>query len=139
MLDAFSPLQTRNREKDFDQFNSRKIDDIPAQLSIPSNRRPPVYNTENPRKPNLDSPRNFAMFPLIYSSGPDRIPDIATDEGRPLYYHHPHRTSQPTPQYIDPYFYFRDGTQVGAPYDKDSDGDDNSRDNIHNHDMGNLR
>jgi prepilin-type N-terminal cleavage/methylation domain-containing protein len=153
-----SPLQTRAAEEfangdpsrpktDIDQFNSRRIADLPS--NVPNDRKPPFENQTPPRN---NSRRGFALYPLIYSGGPDQKFDISSgDNGELIYYYHPHPgppTSAPTPKYIDPYLYLADATaptdlskkwQVGQPYDNDQDGEDNSRDNIHNHDMSNLR
>ncbi len=158
-----SPLQTRafdefqngdpSRPKsDVDQFNPRRIDDLPQPHSqIPTDRRPPFMDRNPP--PN-NSQRGFALYPLIYSGGPDQKLDLATGRrNKNIYYYHPNpgfpdpRTA-PTPPYIDPYLYLPDDNapgdiskkwQVGKPNDNDQDGDDNSRDNIHNHDVANLR
>ncbi len=158
-----SPLQTRASDEfqngdpsrpksDVDQFNPRRIDDLPQPHSqIPSDRKPPFIDQNPPRN---NSQRGFAIYPLIYSGGPDQKLDLATGRrNNNIYYHHPNpnfpgQRTPDVPKYIDPYLYLPDDNapgdiskkwQVGKPNDNDQDGDDNSRDNIHNHDVTNLR
>lgn len=71
-------------------------------------------------------PTHYMLFPLIYSAGPDGIFDLMSDvSGTPLRY------SQTTPR-NDPYTALAGGL-IGTPQDNNSDGRDDSVDNIHNH------
>jgi competence protein ComGC len=73
-------------------------------------------------------PIGFRLVPLIYSSGPDGISDIDSAATT--------TTSDPSGIAFDPYAVESNGTyQFGTPGDdpSNSDGEDNSIDNIHNH------
>jgi prepilin-type N-terminal cleavage/methylation domain-containing protein len=124
-----SPRQSRDANKDFDQFNLRKVNDLPPD--VPQDRQPPQ-----------NAPRRYALFPLIYSGGADLKPDLANGlEDRtqtppraiPVHY------SWNRPEYVDPYLYLTDRQtqqrfQIGEPADLDGDGLDHG-DNIHNHNL----
>jgi hypothetical protein len=68
---------------------------------------------------------NYRLVPLIYSSGPDGIYDIVSDDNPPISY----ATIVPR---NDPYYTFG-GRQIGEPADVDSDGELDHLDNINNH------
>jgi len=89
-----SPMQSLDASKDYDQFDARHVQGTPT----------------NPTE------RAYAMFPLIYSAGPDGIQDLAANPvGTDIY----------TPT---------SGVKSGQPIDSDTDGEFNHADNIHNHD-----
>ncbi len=120
-----SPRQSRDETKDFDQFNPwRILDDRPptAQPPWPSN-----------------VPRRFALYPLIYSGGPDKKYDIATGAEDSSGTAVPVRYSVPagsTSAYVDPYMLLPNSNmQVGQPNDNDSDGSLDNTDNVHNHNL----
>lgn len=70
----------------------------------------------------------FALHPLIFSSGPDREPDIFTDNDPPGYHHYSMMNSTP-----NPYAAFSDGQLAGTRMDRDADGVIAHGDNITNH------
>ena len=74
---------------------------------------------------------NFGLFPLIFSSGPDRVYDIQTE-------YNPHLVYAQTPLPNDPYHIFpatptTPEMQLGTPVDANENGVDNSLDNLTNH------
>jgi prepilin-type N-terminal cleavage/methylation domain-containing protein len=105
-----SPRQSRDATKEFDQFNPMRV--IPDRPNPPSN-----------------VPRQFALFPLIFSGGPDRKYDLGG--GTAVQY------SVPGTTYVDPYLPvgINKDEQVGQPVDQESDGSFDHTDNIHNHDL----
>jgi prepilin-type N-terminal cleavage/methylation domain-containing protein len=112
-----SPRQSRNETKDFDQFNLWRIVDRP--------------------NPPANVPRRFALYPLIYSGGPDRKYDIAAgandESGTAVSIHY---STPGNPPYIDPYLVLPNtSVQIGQPNDNDGNGTIDSGDNIHNHDL----
>jgi prepilin-type N-terminal cleavage/methylation domain-containing protein len=113
-----SPRQSRDAEKEFDQFNVYRV--VPDRPNAPTN-----------------VPRQFALFPLIYSGGPDRKYDIgigAESAGGNAVAIHYSTQANPLP-YVDPYIPLPSGNaQVGQPNDNDGDGSLDHGDNIHNHD-----
>jgi hypothetical protein len=124
-----SALQTRavdepdpaSPTKDFDQFNPRRINDLPN--GVPSSRAPP----------SKKHPRRFVLYPLVYSGGPDRKYDLAIGAA-PFSY----SFKVGMVGYVDPYLYIpspQGKFQVGAPEDLDGDGSLDNGDNIHNHDL----
>ena len=119
-----SPRQTRDETKDFDQFNPWRIVDI--QTPTPADRAPPP-----------GAPRRFALYPLIYSGGPDKKYDLATGGvGAAIHY----AWGSPPTGYVDPYLYVKESStgqvfQIGQPSDNDTDGSLDHGDNIHNHDL----
>jgi prepilin-type N-terminal cleavage/methylation domain-containing protein len=119
-----SPRQSRDETKDFDQFNPWRIPDIATPT--PPDRAPPS-----------GALRRFAMFPLIYSGGPDKKYDLATGiVGGEIHY----AWGSPPTGYVDPYLYVKDPAtgqyfQMGQPNDNDADGSLDHGDNIHNHDL----
>jgi prepilin-type N-terminal cleavage/methylation domain-containing protein len=115
-----SPRQSRNPALDFDQFNTRRINpDIP-QSAIAS---------------GMPRWRQFALYPLIYSAGPDRDTDIATTPVSGAFsYSVPARGG--VLAYVDPYAGKSAQDQVGTPMDDETPPDGlGSVDNIHNHDL----
>jgi hypothetical protein len=127
-----SPRQSRDANKDFDQFNPRRI--VPDRVL-----------TVQPR-PAQGMPRQFALYPLIYSGGPDQKKDIQTGTvdrqvGKPP--HYCVRVTQSPPagyvdlDFVDPYLPLEDQglSQVGQPFDDDDDGSLDHGDNIHNHNL----
>jgi hypothetical protein len=126
-----SPRQSRDETKEFDQFNSWRIqDDRPSQAQPPW---PPSV------------PRRFALFPLIYSAGPDKKYDLAVGaqnkKGNDIPVHCSFPPSGSAPAYVDPYLFFPDPNnpsqyyQLGQPSDNDQDGSLDNTDNIHNHNL----
>ena len=82
-------------------------------------------------------PATFAIYPLIYSYGPDGIPDITTTNNGTLY--------DSAVNNNNPFFALTSssGTSIlmGTPQDlpnlsDPANGMDNSKDNIHNHLIG---
>jgi type II secretory pathway pseudopilin PulG len=117
-----SPRQSRDVTKDFDQFNPWRINDRPT-------------TAQPPTPPGL--PRRFALYPLIYSGGPDRKYDLATGaesaNGSTVAIHY--SMASPVP-YVDPYLTIPNSTvQMAQPNDNDGDGSLDHGDNIHNHDL----
>jgi prepilin-type N-terminal cleavage/methylation domain-containing protein len=101
-----SPRQALDYTQAFDQFD-------PFQIQIKGT--PPAKNE-----------RAYALYPLIYSGGPDRNTDIwADDASNRLRYASPTVNHNP---YIVRKF------KIGTPVDDDGDGQ-NFGDNIHNHDL----
>ncbi|MAZ95443.1 MAG: hypothetical protein CMJ73_05375 [Planctomycetaceae bacterium] len=92
-----------------------------SQRNIPfGNKSPDPYDL-------LDSDvRNtFALYPLVFSAGPDGDYDTAVDDnGLPP-------AALMTPP-NDPFYVMQNGMQIGTPFDNDLDGN-NSFDNITNH------
>jgi type II secretory pathway pseudopilin PulG len=95
--------------------------------------RPDATENHDPLDPRQMDTYAFTVFPLIYSAGPDKTPDINTE---------PVDTSNPD----DPYLDYRNDTApcatyappatakyVGIPADVDGDGELDHQDNIHNH------
>ena len=117
-----SPRQSRDETKDFDQFNPWRINDRPTTANPPT-------------PPGL--PRRFALFPLIYSGGPDRKYDLAIGAegggGSTIEVHY--SVGSPVP-YVDPYLTLPNSTvQMAQPNDNDGDTSLDHADNIHNHDL----
>lgn len=114
-----SPRQSRDAAKEFDQFNPYRV--IPDRPNPPNN-----------------VPRQFALFPLIYSGGPDRKYDLgvgAESSGGNAVAIHYSTAANPLP-YVDPYVPLPSGNaQVGQPNDNDGDGSLDHGDNIHNHEL----
>jgi hypothetical protein len=104
-----SPRQSRDAAKEFDQFNAYRV--------IPDRPNPPT-----------NVPRQFALFPLIYSGGPDKTYGVLTGplDGSPVHY-----SVTGNPPYVDPYLPLGNNEQVGQP---DTSGSAYT-DNIHNHDL----
>jgi hypothetical protein len=76
---------------------------------------------------NMDTRATFRLVPLIFSSGPDGIYDIVTDDGTtPINY----PTTTPT---NDPYLTLGGGNQLGDSIDANGDGEINDVDNVNNH------
>jgi prepilin-type N-terminal cleavage/methylation domain-containing protein len=77
----------------------------------------------------------FLMLPLIVSAGPDKVFDIAFDYTSAANYWDADWTSRVTSTNYpnDPYNDFGYGRLLGSVVDENSDGTDNSLDNIHNH------
>jgi hypothetical protein len=120
-----SPRQSRDETRDFDQFNPWRINDRPT-------------TAQPPTPPGL--PRRFALFPLIFSGGPDKKYDLAnsfedSSSANTAAVHY--SVGSPVP-YVDPYLTMPLGntpTQIGQPYDTGADGSLDHGDNIHNHDL----
>jgi prepilin-type N-terminal cleavage/methylation domain-containing protein len=114
-----SPRQSRDAAKEFDQFNPYRV--------IPDRTNPPT-----------NVPRQFALFPLIYSGGPDRKYDLGVggeSVGGTAVAIHYSTAGNPLP-YVDPYLPLPSGNaQVGQPNDNDGDGSLDHGDNIHNHEL----
>jgi len=116
-----SDLQTGSENGDPDPFN-------PLKVTICSSPVGP-----------LGCRYGFALFPLIYSAGPDGIFDIniGKTSGDANTYQYPTPTSPDL--CINPYAQDGNGYYVGQPKDADSpageslDGRLNHYDNIHNH------
>jgi prepilin-type N-terminal cleavage/methylation domain-containing protein len=113
-----SPRQSRDAAKEFDQFNPYRV--------IPDRPNPPT-----------NVPRQFALFPLIYSGGPDKKYDIGIGSesagGNAVAIHY---STAGNPPYVDPYLPLPSGNaQVGQPNDNDGDGSLDHVDNIHNHEL----
>lgn len=88
--------------------------------------------TVNPARPG------WALYPLIFSAGPDGIYDISSGRstgvgnvaGDPYYRY----VLTPTFNQVSPYVRDADGNYVGFPIDADpADGRINATDNVHNH------
>jgi prepilin-type N-terminal cleavage/methylation domain-containing protein len=124
-----SPRQSRDETKEFDQFNPhRALRDI----SKPSQ---PQVNDIPPNAIQAGVPRRFAMFPLIYSGGPDRRADLVTGaESNNNSAVAVHYSVGGSPSYVDPYLIVP-GTnmQMGQPIE--NDGAREHGDNIHNHEL----
>jgi prepilin-type N-terminal cleavage/methylation domain-containing protein len=87
--------------------------------------------------PNPQQQPTYATYPLIFSAGPDQIADIITDAN----------LESPTPA-LGPGYGIHNNNPfaspsfvtgqrlVGTPWDTNNDGEDNSKDNIHNHLIG---
>lgn len=82
----------------------------------------------DPFDPLKREPAAFALRPLIFSSGPDREPDIFTDNDPPGYHHYTTTSTAP-----NPYAAFSDGQLAGTQMDRDADGVLTYGDNITNH------
>jgi prepilin-type N-terminal cleavage/methylation domain-containing protein len=109
-----SPRQVLDYTQAYDQFD-------PFQTQT----RPPTGS-----QPTSNNERAYALFPLIYSGGPDRSTDIWADDastgGKRLQYAHPAVNH-------NPYVVWK-LKKIGTPFDDDGDGQ-NFGDNIHNHDL----
>jgi prepilin-type N-terminal cleavage/methylation domain-containing protein len=124
-----SPRQARDETKAFDQFNPRRVNDLPQD--VPQDRQPPQ-----------NAPRRYALFPLIYSGGADLKADLANgleDLSQTPPRAIPIHFSWNRPEYVDPYLYLLEPQtqqrfQIGQPADFDGDGLDHG-DNIHNHNL----
>ena len=119
-----SPRQSRDETKDFDQFNPwRILDDRPPTAAPLALKRAAA----------------LALYPLIYSGGPDKKYDIATGAEDSSGTAVPVRYSVPagsTSAYVDPYMLLPNSNmQVGQPNDNDSDGSLDNTDNVHNHNL----
>jgi prepilin-type N-terminal cleavage/methylation domain-containing protein len=95
--------------------------------------RSPLQTGNAAAQPDPFDPRrvhgnNFALYPLIYSAGPDGDYDIVSDTDPPLRY------SQLTPR-NNPYHNPSGGQAIGTPADVGNppDGREGWHDNIHNH------
>jgi prepilin-type N-terminal cleavage/methylation domain-containing protein len=86
------------------------------------------YGTRSPDPYDLldsDVRNTFALYPLVFSAGPDGDYDTAVDDnGLPP-------AALMTPP-NDPFYVMQNGMQIGTPFDNDGDGN-NSFDNITNH------
>jgi prepilin-type N-terminal cleavage/methylation domain-containing protein len=94
----------------------------------------PLYNpgSSSPPAPADTSIPSFAVYPLIYSAGPNKCYGIASDFATPLHYADPAVA-------ISPFTRNTENTMIGTP--KDLTGEPNFvpngwLDNIHNHLMG---
>jgi len=87
--------------------------------------RDPV-NFHDPYDPRRVQPEAFALYPLIYSSGPDGKNEIQSNSNH-VYVN----AGAPHSDIIDPY-----AVSLGGWVDTDSDSANDSIDNIHNHMIG---
>jgi prepilin-type N-terminal cleavage/methylation domain-containing protein len=77
---------------------------------------------------SVDNRPTYRLVPLIFSSGPDGIYDIITDNGTTPLVNYP-TTVPPN----DPYVVLPSGAQLGEPADTGNDGQIDDFDNINNH------
>jgi prepilin-type N-terminal cleavage/methylation domain-containing protein len=99
----------------------------------------PVYTTTvDPTRPDLSTP-TFALYPLIYSAGPDGYYGIATDLGYPdvISYSRVGTGSDPDPPGLNPFYHVAKGaTVVGETKQFGTEPNKAWIDNIHSHLMG---
>jgi len=74
-------------------------------------------------------PTAFALHPLVYSAGPDKLYDVVTDYPAP---DGPLRYATTVPP-NDPHYTPPSGPQIGTAMDANGDGRLSYADNIHNH------
>ncbi|MFV2070511.1 MAG: hypothetical protein ACC645_26385, partial [Pirellulales bacterium] len=89
--------------------------------------------------------QTFALYPLVFSAGKDKIYDIVTERtGTPIHYANPPSTGTPGDLNLlnDPFLVIPKTSggdydkQLGTPLDGNGDGELNYFDNITNHDVG---
>ena len=103
-----SELQTRNPQEQPDPFDPRKVYPRPGQTDI-----------------------TFALFPLLYSAGPDGEFDLY---GGTSAFTYSGANNNPYAGLVSPHL-FPDG-QIGKVVDIPANGENNAIDNIHNHLIG---
>ena len=110
-------------------FQSLDLPDPLDPLDLVSNRR-----NDNPLNPVDQLDNTFQLFPVIVSSGPDKISDLVTEFSASSAIRYSLNGNDPYLR-ADQSLALHDPAQllVGATYDVNGDGKDNSADNIHNH------
>lgn len=138
-----STVQPKNASQPFytehDPFDSRGVHRPPNTTQTNDD----AYHADLALAPPLKGVHP-PLFPLIYSAGPDQFQDIQTDYPDtdtlyPFRYSKTRSTSfggsysNTTSPANNPYFPIY-GVFIGTPADTNNDGEDNSQDNITNHD-----
>jgi len=101
----------------------------PGSDDLSVSQRHIPYGSRSPDPYDLldsDVRNTFALYPLVFSAGPDGDYDMAVDQPSGI----PPAALMTPPN--DPFYVMQNGMQIGTPFDNDLDGN-NSFDNITNH------